>query len=246
MVAVLNQVHGKELLNVQVGGQSRNLLVLRGDGSTRLFEAHPLVDAFNAGHRTNLTVVSHRVADIALTVLETWKKLPTGFPVDALIAYEQPGNKLGREIVFSSEGEPRVILATGKFKGEKDVALVALGVRSADFKKDGSSIVLDIPDNQLIVVPYFPDSDGWYMPHAETGVPKGRDAGQDFDARFLYRLDNSSYVGFLVRDSEYGYRRQGVKGGVVIALHGASVELGVVAEVPDADITKIYSILHPD
>ena len=63
-----NQVHGKELLKVQVRGETRNLLVLRGNGSTRLFDAHPLVEGFNAENGTSLKVVSHPVADVALTV----------------------------------------------------------------------------------------------------------------------------------------------------------------------------------
>jgi hypothetical protein len=237
-----NQVHGKELLKVQVQGQPKNLVILRDNGSTKLFDAHPLVEGFNAEHGTNLTVVSHKVADVALTVGGTWRRMPV-FAVDASIAYEKSGTKLGKEIVFSAQGEPKIALATGKFKGEKDVALVALGVTSADFKKDGNSFVLDVPENRLISVPNFPGSDGWYMPHAETGVPQGRQVGQSSDARYLYRLDDSSYVGLLVRNGiyyDYHYNRQGV-----YANRRASYRLGVVAEVPDADIAKIEAILRP-
>ena len=155
MGAVQNQVHGKELLRVQVQGPPRNLVVLRGNGSTRLFDAHPLVDAFNAEHGTRLTVVSHKVADVAQTVGDTWRSL-LAYAVDASIAYEKPGTKLGKEIIFTADGEPKVALATGKFKGEQDVALVALGISSTDFKRDGNSITLDIPENRLVVVPNFP------------------------------------------------------------------------------------------
>jgi hypothetical protein len=234
-----NQVHGKELLKVQVQGQPKNLVVLRGsNGSTMLFDAHPLVEAFNAEHGTNLAVVSHKVADVACTVGDTWRSLPA-FAVDASIAYEKPGTRLGSEIVFSVEGEPRVVLATGKFKGEKDVALVTLGVSAADFKKDGDSLVLDIPENRLVVVPDFPGPDGLYMPHSETGVPHGKKAEGNPDARYLYRLNDSSYLGLLVRGGNWGDS----DGRDVGAIYQASDRFGVVAEVPEGDAAKIQTLI---
>ena len=230
------RIHGKELLRVNVRGQPKNLVVLRGNGSTKPFGAHLLVEEFNAEHGTNLTVVSHKVADVAQTVGETWTSLPA-YPVDASIAYENPGTALGKEIVFSASGEPRVVLATGKYEGEKDVALVALGVTSADFQKDENSIVLAIPEDRLVVVPDFPGSDGWRIPHSETGVPTGRKVDQSPEARYLYRL-NDSYVGPLVRAGGGG--RQSVD-----ASCKASGRLGVVAEVSEGDVAKIEALLKP-
>lgn len=235
MSALGFKIHGRELLRVQVDGQTKNLVVLRGNDSTRLFEAHPLVEGFNREHGTNLTVISHEVAEVAQTVEETWRVLPA-YAVDASIAYEMPGTKLGKEIVFSADGEPRIVLATGKYKGEKNVALVALGLTSVDFKRDEDSIVLDIPESRLIVVPNFPVSGDWYMPHAETGVPHGNKVAQSSDARHLYRLDYSSYVGLLVRYGGSRWRDVG-------ASFRASYCRGVVAEVPEGDVAKITSLL---
>jgi hypothetical protein len=230
------QIHGKELLKIQVQGQPKNLVVLRGNGSTKLFDAHPLVEGFNAEHSTKLTVVSHKVADVILTVGGTWRRL-RAFAVDASIAYETPGTKLGKEIVFSAKNEPRVVLATGKFKGEKNVALVSLGLASTEFKKDGNSITLDIPENRLILVPNFPGPNGFYLPHAETGVPHDEQVDQSSDARCLYRND-SSYVGLLVRYVYFHSYRQNV-----LASRRASCRLGVVAEVPEGDIAKIEKLI---
>ena len=230
------QIHGKELLKVQVAGQIKNVVVLRGNGSTRLFDAHPLVEGFNAEHGTNLIVISHKVADVAQTVGETWRSLPA-YAVDASIAYEKLGTKLGKEVIFSADGEPKVVLATGKYKGGRDVALVAMGISSTDFKKDGNSLTLDIPESRLIVVPNFSGPDGWYMPHAETGVPTGNKVAQSSDARYLYKLNDSSYVGLLVRGVDYLGRRG------VGAYCRASFRVGVVAEVPEGDVTKIVSLL---
>ncbi len=231
-------IHGKELLRVNVAGQKKNLLILRGNGSTSLFDTHPLVEGFNREHGTNLTVISHKVADVAQSVGETWRSLPNPYAVDASIAYEKPGTKLGKEVVFSADGNPRVVLATGKFQGEKDVALVVQGLSSADFKKDGNSITLDIPESRLILVPDFPSSDTWYMPHAETGVPHGKKVARSSDARYLYRLEKSSYVGLLVRLDVYANWGQGV-----YAYYRSSYSLGAVAEVPVLDIPKITSLL---
>jgi hypothetical protein len=233
-----NQIHGKELLRVRVRGQPKNLVVLKDNGSTRLFDAHPLVEGFNSEHGTKLTVVSHNVADAA-HVGDTWRSLPV-FAVDASIAYEKPGIKLGKEVIFATQREPRVVLATGNLKDEKGVALVALGVTSADFKKDGSSIILDIPESRLIVVPNFPGSDGWYMPHVETGVPHGEKANKSKDARYLYRLNDSSYVGLLVCMGHYG--NYGSRRGVG-ANFRASNRFGVVAEVPEKDVPKIEALI---
>ncbi|PIP38804.1 MAG: hypothetical protein COX19_10685 [Desulfobacterales bacterium CG23_combo_of_CG06-09_8_20_14_all_51_8] len=76
------------------------------------------------------------------------------------------------------------------------------------------------------------------MPHAETGVPHGRKVDQSADARYLYRLNDSSYVGLLVRGVYY--LRQGVD-----ALCQPSDRFGVVAEVPEGDVAKIEALIAP-
>lgn len=232
------QIHGNKLLKFRHKGENKNLLVLRGNRSTNLFDVHPLVEEFNSEHGTRLKVVSHDVADTACTVGETWESLPA-FVVDALVAYEKPHTSLGKEIVLSVDGEPRVVLATGKCQGEKDVALVTLRLTPADFQKDGNSLTLDIPDSRLIIVSNFPGSSGWYMPHAKTGVPHGGEVCQSPDARYLHRLKISSYAGFLVRGGSFSGRQY------VIAYFRASDRLAVVAEVPEIDVAKVELLISP-
>jgi len=263
MDEIAAQVHGKELIRLQFRDQShrsnrvkyvlrylrskkhsRNLVVLSGDHSTSIFDAHQTVEAFNTRHRTNLRVLPHNVADFALNVGDTWRRLASsmGFIVDATIAYEKPGTKLGEEIVFSLEAEPKVVMATGKYKGEKDVALVTLGLSANDFKKEDNLVVLDISDDRLIVVPNFPANSGWYMPHNRTGVPHGREVEESLDARYLSRWYRSSYVGSLVRKScACGCElRQYVK-----ASSKKSWKQALVAEVPEGDTAKIEELLNP-
>lgn len=244
MDEIAAQVHGKELVRLQFRDQTRNLVVLSGRDSTSIFDAHQTVEAFNTRHRTNLRVVPHNVADFALNVGDTWRSLASsfGFIVDATIAYEKPGTKLGEEIVCSYEGEPKVVMATGKYKGEKDVALVTLGLSANDFKKEDNSVVLDISDDRLIVVPNFPANSGWYMPHHRTGVPHGRKVEESLDARYLSKRYRSSYVGSLVRKvCACGCElRQ-----YVAASSKASWKQAVVAEVPEGDTAKIEALLNP-
>jgi hypothetical protein len=236
------QIAGKELIKLEANGQKKNILILRNSGTTKLFDAHPLVEEFNNVHGTNCLVISHNTADVALNVGATWRSLVpmTPFAVDASIAYEKPGVRLGKEIVFSAGDGSRIVLpTTGDYKGEKNVALVALGLTSKDFQKDGDSMVLDISKDRLIPVPEFPGPDGLYMPHKETGVPHGDKVPQSPDARYLWRLNGSSYVGLLVRVvDDLGYGRQGV-----YAYFGPSGAFGVALEVPEGDTEKIQALL---
>jgi hypothetical protein len=240
-----NQIHGKKLLSIPVGGQTKNLIVLRGNGTTRLFEGHPLVETLNKEHGTGLSVISPKVADAALNTADTCRHLRGDFAVDAAIAYERYGARLGKEIVFVTRSGSAVVLATGKHEGKENVALVALGLSSADFKKDGRYTILDIHENRLIAVPDFPSRDptrnSYYLPHAETGVPHGGEVEQSTDTRFLVGTgEYSPYVGLLTSISDiYGSLLHSV-----CAFHEPFAELGVVAEVPDADVPKIQALLN--
>ena len=182
-----------------------------------------------------LSVVSHEVADTALNVGHTWESLPE-FAVDASIAFEKPRTELGRHIAFSFGDEPKVVLPTHMYEGERDIALVALGLSSADFKKERGFLVLDIPERRLIAVPDFPLKSGWHRPHSRTGVPHGERVGIGSDARNLNRLIDSSYAGLLVR-SGCGFNR------LVSAFYTSSARFGVVAEVPEGDVARIEALI---
>ncbi|MDO8554903.1 MAG: hypothetical protein Q7S22_08895 [Candidatus Micrarchaeota archaeon] len=241
------QIHGKELVKVCVRGQLKNLVVLRGFELTNPFNAHPLVDKFNQENGTSLKVVSHTAADSALTIGETWRNFTSGpstfvspFVVDTLIAHEGCHTTLGKEIVSYVHGQ-RVVLVTGKYQGERDVALVALGMNLIDFKKDGDSVILDISDDRLTLVPKFPTEAGWYMPYAETGVPCGEKVAKSSSARYLHKYDDPShaYVSLLVRVAQI---YDNMRCGVYALRRFARYEL--VAEVPDVDVPKITSLIE--
>jgi len=266
-----NRIDGKSLFRTNVGGQQKNVVVFRADDSVRLFEAHPLVESFNRENGTKLSVASHDTAHAVVTC-EAFRgggifRSLSLFAADASIAYDMPGKALDKNIVFSRDGAPDVVLPTGRFKGEKDVALVALRLTCADiaYTLEGrtrtlgelldsigiesllaikleavSEIQLLLPDNRLISVPHFPDNGCYYLPHAETGVPHGQEVRWDQDgARELGRA-YPSYAGLIVRGHypDYCGRNE------VLAFCGAQMVLGVLVEVPDADVGKVRELLN--
>ncbi len=202
-----------------------------------LLETSGVVKAANAEYGTNLKLISHRALNHLLTKTSNWREVREVFSCSAGegLAYEKPGTKFGNQIVFAGEGEPRVIISTGKYKGEKGIALVVPELTADDIQKDGKDIVIAVSDTRLVVVPEFPFEDGWYMPHAETGIPNGKKVDSSTEARYLYRRD-SSYVGLPVRDDDdYDYNsRQGVDAG-----YRPSNSLGVAVEVPEGAAAKI-------
>ena len=109
-------------------------------------------------------------------------------------------------------------------------SLLAMNLKSV------SEIQLLVPHDRLKLIENFPARNGDYLP-GETGVPCGGIVEPGPESRFLYRLNDSSYVGLLVRYGKAENRQE------VIALLGASSHLGVVAEVPEADIQKIEPLL---
>jgi len=226
----MEKVRISRLLKVNVRAQVKYLAVLKGStDSTSLFNVHPLVEAFNSQNKTTLKVVSPKLGNAALVGKMNFY-LPT-FIFDASIAYERPDIRFNDKIIFSPDHGSRVIMPTYSYKGEKNIALVVLGLNSRDFRRDGNTIIFDIPESRLIAIPNFPDSDGWHMPDPETLVPFGMAVERSQDTRYLYRLD-SSYAGFLAHSVLSGHDR-------IIAGYRSFEGVGVVAEVPDEDFVKL-------
>lgn len=199
-----------------------------------LLETPGAVKAANAEYGTNLRLISHKVLNHLFTKTDNGREIREVFPCPAGegLAYEKAGTRLGNQIVFAEKGEPRVIISTGKYKGEKGIALVVPELTAEDIQKDGKDIVIAVPDTRLVVVPDFPSEKGWYMPHEETGIPSGEKVEYSEKARHLWRRD-SSYVGLPVR-GDYIYYWRGVD-----AYYGPSYRIGVAVEVPEGDAAKI-------
>ena len=187
----------------------------KDDEKLTAIEAHRLIAAINAKFGTNIRLIRPGVADFLFNKTSNWKEVEEGFPspTHADIAYEKLGNPLGAEIIYAPEDEPRLIVPTGKYKGEKDIALVLMNLTINDFKLDGNDLLIDVPDSRIVPVRDFPRKNGWHMPHAETTVPHGDMVEYSVDARYLRRLD-FSYAGALVRGVVvFEYYWQGVDAG---------------------------------
>jgi hypothetical protein len=121
------------------------------------------------------------------------------FATDGIIAYGKPGEKLGAELVFYEGGTPRLILPTGKYHGEKDVALVVISLSSADFVEEGRDIRLQIAEGRFMVVEDFPAEKGSYKKHKDVPVPCGQQCGEDDRGTVLLHRVKGHYVGNMAR-----------------------------------------------
>ncbi len=223
-------------IRFELNGKPISVGVLRKfNDKIPLLETLGIVKATNAEYGTNFRLIRHRVLNHLLTKTGTRREIRKVFPCPAGegLAYEKPGTKLGNQIVFAGENGSRVIISTGKYKGEKGIALVVPELTADDLQKDGKDLVIAV-DARLVAVPDFPSEEGWHMPHEETGIPHGEKVEYSNEARYLCRR-YSSYVGLPVRDDDnFGNGRLHV-----YAYCRPSLTLGVAVEVPEGDAAKI-------
>ncbi len=231
---------------IQVDGKPAIVGVLREMKTTPLIEAPFAVKAFNEEHGTDLKLIGPRTADHLLVNTDRWKDVKDAFPapVSAVIAFERLGERLGKEVVFAPEGEPRMVLSTGTYSGQRGVAVVAMDITAEDIQRDGNDVLIMVPGERLVVVPGFPSQDGYYLPHGRTTVPFGDALEPPSNAtRYLPRRKDEAYVGFLVRSCKYNSRYGGYYGMEEIhAEYGPSEEFGVAVEVPERDLGKIEKL----
>jgi hypothetical protein len=130
---------------------------------------YEFVEAFNSHGREQVRIVS----------LEGARGFPysndiTGhyeFPVDGMVAYERTDLSLPAEIVNDpSYVMDALFFRTGKFAGKRNIALLALGLRSDDFRMEGKDVFVNITDDRLTALDvevHFPD-DGDHLPRAKS------------------------------------------------------------------------------
>jgi hypothetical protein len=139
-----------------VQGKSKTLALLWGGPlPENIFGVHSLVDAFNAEHGTNLSMVKYGfITALTKDEFQQYDMLKYyRFPVDMVIACESADyrrlirnqtrfrKKLGSEIIYEIRADfvcnvcgfenPNLVLSTGKYRGEEG-ALVALGINTTD------------------------------------------------------------------------------------------------------------------
>lgn len=194
-----------------------------------LLETYRAVNRLNQQHGTSLSVIRPHTAD---ALLNGWRDrggfAPLPFSTGAIIAYEAPAKRLGGHIIFRRPAEPRVVLPTYHYRGERGIALMTLMLEE-DFKpEERGSLRIEVPENRIVPVEDFPAASGWYCQDAATTVPSGPAVGPSAEARFLWRQEGP-YVGPLVRDI---YPEE------IHALYSLFARFGVAVEMNGRDEAK--------
>lgn len=206
-----------------------------------LFDLHMAVKKFNDRHGTSLEMISPGLANNLLIKRNGWDHpnfwdAVSPFPTNIAIGYETFGKKLESEIVYSCTRGSRVVLPTGRFMGEKHIALAVLNMRVHDIRRCGESLIIDVPESRLMAIRGFGIRHGLLAIDPETTIPYEKSpVGIPID-NFQYRklshhLPYGNYVGPLVRSMN---RME------TIVLNCPPAEsLGILVEVPSGDIGKL-------
>ncbi len=136
------------------------------------------------------------------------KYLEENYPVrtGTLIIYEKPDVPFDEEVFFKGI----TFNIPSKFQGKVNCALVIVYPDFESIALGNNKYELRAADENIHLIERFPKKDGWYIPHAETGVPHGESAEANSNTKYLYRLNGSSYVGLLACDGYVYYGRQDV------------------------------------
>ncbi len=147
------------------------------------------------------------------------------FATGALIAYEKAGAPFGNDIVFEDHSGMRTVMGSGRYKGERSLALFVPSVRAGDFECEGKEMFLTADQSRVVPVPAFPEVSGWHETFRDTAVPHGEPLSEG-NGRYLSRTINP-YVGLLAR----GYSHDGHGKAHVCADFAPWYHLGAVFEV---------------
>ncbi len=149
------------------------------------------------------------------------------FATRGLIAYEKAGAPLGPDILCEDHSGVRLVFPTGRYRGERSIALFVPSVRRSDLESDrsGREIFATLDESRIVPIPAFPDSSGWHATYGGTGIPHG-EAVPESIGRFLSRTINA-YVGLVAR----GYSHDGHGKDIVCADFAPWYHLGAVFEV---------------
>jgi|GEM_PF-3519022 len=229
------EISGKKLINVNLRGQTRHLLVVR-DSGIQFSDAHPLAERINREFGTDVRVPSLVVANAAQHPRKAW--LPD-FPIDLLVAHGEKGKPLGREITGTFSEKTRMVFLTGKYCGKSGIVLAVPGLTAADFSMSRGKITFDLAD-RAVPVP-IPEEGGWYLPHEKTGVPSGT---QVLPNTKNWELSEYLWIGpgpSIVLASSDSFSSED-RASVHLDYHISS-EGGMVVEVPEKDILKFNALI---
>ena len=160
---------------------------------------------------------------VIMQLYRNWKWTGT------LVIYEWQDKPFGEKVFCTFKDYSELVYSISfqipeQFRGMKNCALalehpdfeaIALGENRYEIKSaEGANITL---------IENFPEENYYYAPHPETKIPQGEKVIKSDAAMYLFR-SNPAYIGFLVRDVNFG----GLGGGLaVIADFKACCKFGV-------------------
>ena len=145
----------------------------------------------------------------------------------------------GTAITGSFGKSKKAVFLTGKYRGERGIALAVPGLATADFSMRRDTITFDLAD-RAVPVP-IPEEGGWYKPHEKTGIPSGTRVLPNTESwklsEHLWIGDGSSIV--LASSDSFA-----IEGRASVHLdYSVSSNGGLVVEVPEKDILKFNAII---
>src|SRR3989338_2444891 len=189
-----------------------------------------LFEALALAQRENKLIVPNDILDrilAGITDTELLKKLYKGPTwTGTLVICEAPDRPFRKKVTFSWKDENSNIKYSVSFRVPKQLqgkANCALAIDHPDFeileisKKSSTwSRIFDRSKSQIenqyelklveggnvYLIELFPNKDGCYVPHPQTGIPQGEPVDDSDKARRLWRRD-SAYIS-LLRRGDYG------------------------------------------
>ncbi|MDO8554884.1 MAG: hypothetical protein Q7S22_08795 [Candidatus Micrarchaeota archaeon] len=165
-------------------------------------QIHPLIDRFNSANRTHLQLVRPQVVDAALRDEHACSFVEMCEPVatNAIVAYSSTGKRFPRFIehdeavklpeVFLIEDQwngARYVLPSGKYAGEKGIALVVIGLNSRDFQTGRSpdEVIINVSDDRIIPVRNFPIVSSFFLGDDGEAMVYDKEQRHNFSAWFF-------------------------------------------------------------
>ena len=192
----------------------------------------PLLDIYKLSEETSrnsgkeLAPIGPALADLLLhsgVRADILRNSP--FATSGLIAYGKANSELGSEIVYEDHSGIRMVMPSGRYKGERSIALFFPSMRACNLEQCGREIFISIDDDKFVPIPFFPDASGWHGTFKDTKIPHG-EALPEGEGRYLSRAI-SAYVGPIAR----GYSFDGHGKDHICADFAPWYHLGAVFEV---------------
>ncbi len=168
--------------------------------------------AVEIANTRRFNLLTNKQLDERLVKTGAWKSEKEVYPAwsATMGAYEAPRKKLANIIQFT-DSDTKInytFEVPENMRNTKDVILAVNQMVDSQGRplityedKGGNDVLVKVHDpSKIKIIEAFPRSDGWYMTDPEFGIPTGSKVNSsDPDARYLWQLDGSSYVGLAAR-----------------------------------------------